>query len=113
MKTTNIRLAAVFAAAFATAVAAWSQTNGIGGQVVDRNGSPLEFVNVVLLSLPDSAFVQGVVTDAKGEFSMLADGRGELLKVSGMGYPHPAQRGHASPWRGGGEEQVAANSCKG
>ena len=50
MKTTNIRLAAVFAAAFATAVAAWSQTNG---------------------------------------------------------------RGHASPWRGGGEEQVAANSCKG
>ena len=86
MKTTNIRLAAVFAAAFATAVAAWSQTNGIGGQVVDRNGSPLEFVNVVLLSLPDSAFVQGVVTDAKGEFSMLADGRGELLKVSGMGY---------------------------
>ena len=86
MKTTNIRLAAVFAAAFATAVAAWSQTNGIGGQVVDRNGSPLEFVNVVLLALPDSAFVQGVVTDAKGEFSMLADGRGELLKVSGMGY---------------------------
>ena len=40
----------------------------VEGTVVDEQGQPLEFVNVVLLSEGDSAFVQGATTDATGHF---------------------------------------------
>ena len=39
-----------------------------GGRVIDEKGEPIPFVNVVLLSLPDSAFVQGATTDTDGVF---------------------------------------------
>ena len=43
-------------------------------------------MNVVLLSLPDSAFVQGTVTDEDGQFSLVADKSGGVLRVSSVGY---------------------------
>ena len=43
----------------------------VEGTVVDEQGQPLEFVNVVLLSEGDSAFVQGATTDATGHFLSL------------------------------------------
>ncbi|MBR6138775.1 MAG: hypothetical protein IKQ12_04305 [Prevotella sp.] len=39
------------------------KTQDWGGRVVDEKGEPMPYVNVVLLSLPDSAFVQGAMTD--------------------------------------------------
>ena len=41
-----------------------AKTQHWGGRVIDEKGVPMPFVNVVLLSLPDSAFVQGATTDA-------------------------------------------------
>ena len=36
-------------------------------------GEPMPFVNVVLLSLPDSAFVQGGMTDDQGIFKIVTE----------------------------------------
>ena len=45
---------------------AQAKTQDWGGRVIDEKGEPMPFVNVVLLSLPDSAFVQGGMTDEQG-----------------------------------------------
>lgn len=59
----------------------------IGGKVKDENGKPLPYVNVLLLSAVDSAFIKGCVTDALGSFRMVApSGMSYLLKSSFVGY---------------------------
>ena len=63
MKTMNLRFAALMAAMMMTIIA-FADTQDWGGRVLDEKGEPMPFVNVVLLSLPDSAFVQGATTDA-------------------------------------------------
>ena len=65
MKTMNLRFAALMAAMMMTIIA-FADTQDWGGRVLDEKGEPMPFVNVVLLSLPDSAFVQGATTDAQG-----------------------------------------------
>lgn len=67
-----------------TALAA--QAQNISGRVIDENAQPLPFVNVILLSLPDSTFVQGAVSDADGLFSIKTEKAHGLLKVSSIGY---------------------------
>ena len=49
----------------------------VGGKLVDENGRPLAYANVVVLSLPDSAFVTGTVSNEDGAFR---------LRVSSVGY---------------------------
>jgi len=61
-----------------------SQAQSIRGKVVDDNDSPLEFVNVVIRTLPDSAFVTGAVTAADGSFEM--KGQGDIVQFSMIGY---------------------------
>ena len=34
----------------------------ISGKLIDENSQPLSYANVVLLSLPDSAFVSGTIS---------------------------------------------------
>ena len=85
MKKVNFRLVAVMAAALVTMVS-MAKTPDVGGLVVDEKGEPMPFVNVVLLSLPDSAFVQGAMTDEQGQFHILTQKNGALLKVSCIGY---------------------------
>ena len=34
----------------------------ISGKLIDENSQPLPYANVVLLSLPDSAFVNGTIS---------------------------------------------------
>lgn len=59
----------------------------IKGVVSDAAGSPLEYVNVALFSLPDSLLVDGAVTDSLGVFSISCDGIGKsFLQVSMLGY---------------------------
>ena len=47
-----------------TALAA--QAQNINGRIIDEKAQPLPFANVVLLSLPDSTFIYGAVSDADG-----------------------------------------------
>lgn len=74
----------VFTFLFWTIVGAKAQL--VAGQVVDEEQRPLEFVNVVLLSLPDSTFVRGVVTDQDGRFSLLSEKSNGLIRFSSVGY---------------------------
>ena len=63
-----------------------AEAQNINGRITDENAQPLPFANVVLLSLPDSAFVQGAVSDADGLFSIQTEKTCGLLKVSYIGY---------------------------
>ena len=62
------------------------QAQNINGRVIDENAQPLPFANVVLLSMPDSTFVQGAASDADGVFSVPTEKPQGLLKVSSIGY---------------------------
>ena len=63
---------------------AFSQT--LIGWVIDEKSQPLPYANVVLLSLPDSAFVTGTVSDESGAFTLKANPTNLLLRVSSIGY---------------------------
>lgn len=59
----------------------------ITGCLVDDNKAPIPYANVVLLSLPDSIFLGGVVTDDSGYFCFeKPDSRGKLVRISSIGY---------------------------
>ena len=60
--------------------------NEIKGKIVDGKGSAVEFVNIVLLSVPDSAFQQGTTSDMNGAFCMTTTVTDGVLKVSSVGY---------------------------
>ena len=80
-----MRLAALFAAVMMS-LNTMAKTHDVGGKVTDENGQPMAFVNVVLLSLPDSTFVQGAVTDEQGHFKIATSTNEGLFKVSSIGY---------------------------
>ena len=80
-----MRLAALFAAVMMS-LNTMAKTHDVGGRVTDENGQPIAFVNVVLLSLPDSTFVQGAVTDEQGHFKIVTSTNEGLFKVSSIGY---------------------------
>ena len=65
---------------------AQAKTQDWGGRVVDEKGDPMAYVNVVLLSLPYSAFVQGGMTDEQGMFKIVTDVNEGLFKVTSVGY---------------------------
>ena len=85
MKTVNLRLTTVMVALM-MATMAFANTPDVIGTVLDEKGEPMPFVNVVLLSLPDSAFVQGAMTDEQGHFHIQTLKNDGLLKVSSIGY---------------------------
>ena len=85
MKKNGYRLAAL-AVAWMMVVAASAKTQDYSGKVIDQKGEPVAFVNVVLLSLPDSAFVQGAVSDEQGAFHIVTNASDGLLKLSCVGY---------------------------
>ena len=85
MKTMSFRWVAVMAAVL-MAVTAFAKTPDLTGTVLDEKGEPMPFVNVVLLSLPDSSFVQGAMTDDQGHFQIQTLKNDGLLKVSSIGY---------------------------
>lgn len=58
----------------------------VTGRVVDADGQPLPYTNVVAMSLPDSAFVAGVMTGEDGTFTLDAKDEGRLLRFSSLGY---------------------------
>lgn len=58
------------------------------GRVLDEQQQPVSYANVVLLSLPDSAFVQGVVTDNDGRFRFenVESIKDKFVQISYIGY---------------------------
>ena len=63
-----------------------AQAQTISGKLVDEENRPLAYANVVLLSLPDSTFVSGAISDEMGDFRLLKDEKGELIRISSVGY---------------------------
>lgn len=72
-------------ACLATLTGIFAQTT-VKGRIVDEQGRPFPYVNVVLLSLPDSAYVAGAVSGDDGTFSLPASPRARLLRASFIGY---------------------------
>lgn len=60
----------------------------ISGKVIDADAKqPMEYATVTLLSYPDSALVDGIATDVKGEFVLDVKEPGRyILKVGFIGY---------------------------
>ena len=58
----------------------------IKGKIVDENGEPLAFANVVLLNRQDSAFVKGVVSGEDGHFAIDSACNNGIIKVTSVGY---------------------------
>ena len=73
-------------AAMMMTMMSFAKTQDFGGRVLDEKGEPMPYVNVVLLSLPDSAFVQGAMTDEQGVFKIVTDISDGLFKVTNVGY---------------------------
>ncbi|WP_051523187.1 outer membrane beta-barrel protein [Prevotella sp. P6B4] len=85
MKRINVRLAVLMTAMMMTMMS-FAETQDFGGRVLDEKGERMPYVNVVLLSLPDSAFVQGAMTDEQGMFKIVTDIKQGLFKVTSVGY---------------------------
>ena len=85
MKRVSSRFAVLMAAMMMTMMS-FAKTQDFGGRVLDEKGEPMPYVNVVLLSLPDSAFVQGAMTDEQGMFKIVTDIKHGLFKVTSVGY---------------------------
>ena len=85
MKNVSLRFAALMAAMMMT-MSMSAKTQDWGGRVIDEKGEPMPYVNVVLLSLPDSAFVQGAMTDMDGVFKIVTDVNAGLFKVTSVGF---------------------------
>ena len=85
MKKIVFRMTALMAAMMMT-LTSFAKTQDWGGRVIDEKGEPMPYVNVVLLSLPDSAFVQGAMTDMDGVFKIVTDVNEGLFKVTSVGY---------------------------
>lgn len=58
----------------------------IEGTLHDENQTPIAYANIVLLSLPDSTFVDGAVSDDNGWFSIHTSPNGKLLRISAIGF---------------------------
>jgi Outer membrane protein beta-barrel family len=65
-----------------------SQSLGtITGQVINVDGSPVEYANVLLLNKFDSIFIRGAIAEEKGNFTIYAfNEKDYLLKASMVGY---------------------------
>ena len=65
-------------------MAASIQAQTLSGELVDEKNEPLAYANVVLLSLPDSTFVSGAISDEMGDFRLLKDEKGKLIRISSV-----------------------------
>ena len=79
----NRRIAFLCACLLAT-LAVQAQT--LTGKLLDEKNQPLPYANIVLLSLPDSAFVTGSVSAEDGTFRLNAACDNRLIRISSIGY---------------------------
>lgn len=70
----------------------------LSGTVSDAHHAPIAFANIVVLSPDDSTFVSGTTSQADGSFTLTSIQKGQLLKVSCIGYePFTTIYGGTSP----------------
>ncbi len=62
------------------------KAQNITGKLTDEQGTPIGFANIVALSLPDSAFVSGTVSQEDGTFAFDVEEKGQLLRFTSIGY---------------------------
>ena len=62
----------------------YSQT--VAGKIVDESNQPIEFANIVCLSLPDSTFIYGTISDQDGKFTIPENSSKGILRISSVGY---------------------------
>ena len=86
MKDLVLRITALMAAMMMALTVTGAEMPDVVGKVIDENGEPMPYVNVVMLSMPDSAYVQGGITDEQGAFNLTALQNGGLVKISYIGY---------------------------
>lgn len=69
-------------------ISAQELASSIFGKIIaTETQTPLEYANIVLLSLPDSSFISGTVSDKDGIFQLNSPSRGKyLLKISYVGF---------------------------
>ena len=79
----NRRIALLCACLLATLA---TQAQHLTGKLLDENNQPLPYANIVLLSLPDSAFVAGCVSADDGTFRLNAACDNRLIRISSIGY---------------------------
>ncbi len=84
MKKNLLLTAFVFLIIHINSLAGHAQT--LTGKIIDEQEAPLEFVNVVLLSMPDSAFVSGAISNHEGIFTLEKKVLQGVLRVSSVGY---------------------------
>lgn len=63
-----------------------SYAQNIDGKLIDEQQQPLPYANIVLLTLPDSVFVNGTVSNEMGIFHIAKSAEGKLLRISSVGY---------------------------
>ena len=66
--------------------AASIEAQPLSGKLVNEKNEPLAYANVVLLSMPDSTFVSGTISDEMGGFRLSKDENGQLIRISSIGY---------------------------
>ena len=82
MKALNIALLILACQGIITGL--FAQT--VSGKLVDEQNEPMPYANVVLLSLPDSAFVTGTISGEDGTFSLNATHTHQIIRISSIGY---------------------------
>lgn len=64
----------------------------VSGRVIENSGEPIDMATVQILNLPDSSYVNGCVTNAKGYFTLPAVKAGKYaVKFSFVGYETKTQ----------------------
>lgn len=58
----------------------------LSGHIVDEKGAPMPFANVSLLSVADSAFITGGVSNENGDFVIPCQAKHVIAKISTIGY---------------------------
>ncbi|HHB77905.1 MAG TPA: hypothetical protein ENK85_01575, partial [Saprospiraceae bacterium] len=65
---------------------AHAQSTTLTGKIVTPENNAVDVANIIILALPDSSFVDGMVT-YDGQFSMdLASAKNKLLQITALGY---------------------------
>ena len=82
MKALNIALLILACQGIITGL--FAQT--VSGKLVDEENKPMPYANVVLLSLPDSAFVTGTISGEDGTFSLNTTPPHQIIRISSIGY---------------------------
>ena len=87
-RTITLAIAAIVCLCLSFSASAKRQTQAPDwkGKVMDESGVAMPFVNVMLVSLPDSTVIDGAITDEQGLYDIASRQSDEELVISMIGY---------------------------